>query len=155
MILSTWSFYYVVTSTCTTSPIYIGLHSSNVIRQRSILSHSAVLLNLSFISAIWYPSADTSLHFLSSSLEFLPIIMGSPNSLHVDPSNGRSAIDDPLSPYFLHHLDSPSILVSQPLTDDNYSSWSRSMSIALSVKNKLGFINGSITKPNGNDLHLP
>lgn len=28
------------------------------------------------------------------------------------------------------------------------------MTIALSVKNKLGFINGSLLKPDGNDLNL-
>ena len=69
--------------------------------------------------------------------------------------NGKSAIDDPLSPYFLHHSDSPGmILVSQLLNGDNYSSWSRSMSIALSVKNKLGFVDGTIVKPSGTDLLL-
>ena len=72
-------------------------------------------------------------------------------------SNGtyRSVIDDPLHPYFLHHADSPGlILVSQVLTGDNYASWSRAMTIALSVKNKLGFIDGSIPQPTGNDLPL-
>ncbi|EXC16177.1 hypothetical protein L484_024345 [Morus notabilis] len=39
-------------------------------------------------------------------------------------------------------------------TGDNYASWSRAMMIALSVKNKLGFIDGSITKPEGTDLNL-
>jgi len=39
---------------------------------------------------------------------------------------------------FLHHGDSPnSILVSQPLTGENFNSWSRSMLMALSAKNKL------------------
>ncbi|KAL5556272.1 hypothetical protein UlMin_038508 [Ulmus minor] len=70
-------------------------------------------------------------------------------------SNGKSAIDEPSSPYFLHHSDGPGIvLVSQHLTGDNYASWSRAMLISLSVKNKLGFIDGSITKPEGNDLNL-
>ncbi|KAA8518376.1 hypothetical protein F0562_015741 [Nyssa sinensis] len=57
-------------------------------------------------------------------------------------------IDNASSPYFLHHGDSPgAVLVSQPLTGDNYSTWSRSMSMALSAKNKLGFIDGSISRP--------
>ena len=83
--------------------------------------------------------------------------MASPSSSSINPasSNGKSAIDDPLSPFFLHHSDSPGlILVSQSLTGDNYASWSRAMQIALSVKNKLGFIDGSIQKPEGNDLNL-
>ena len=38
-------------------------------------------------------------------------------------STSRSAIDDPLNPYFLHHSDSPGlILVSQLLTGENYAS---------------------------------
>ena len=70
-------------------------------------------------------------------------------------SANKSAIDDPSSPHFLHHSDSLGlVLVSQQLTGDNYSSWSRAMIIALSVKNKIGFIDGSIMKPEGNDLNL-
>ena len=70
-------------------------------------------------------------------------------------SNRRSTIDDPMSSCFLHHSDSLGlILVSQPLTGENYASWSRAMSIALFVKNKLGFVNGSITKPNSSDLSI-
>ncbi|XP_075515979.1 uncharacterized protein LOC142550814 [Primulina tabacum] len=68
---------------------------------------------------------------------------------------GRSAVDDQSSPYFLHHSDNPGqLLVSQLLTSENFSSWSRAMKIALSVKNKLGFIDGSIHKPPENDLTL-
>lgn len=70
-------------------------------------------------------------------------------------ANGRSAIDGPTSPYFLHHTDNPGLsLVSQPLTGENYASWSRAMLIALSVKNKIGFIDGSIIQPTGNDDNL-
>lgn len=50
------------------------------------------------------------------------------------------------SSYFLHHNDNPGILlVSQLLSEDNYNSWSRSMRIALRAKNKLGFIDGSLS----------
>ncbi|KAJ4717700.1 Retrovirus-related Pol polyprotein from transposon TNT 1-94 [Melia azedarach] len=67
-------------------------------------------------------------------------------------SMNNSAIEDCSSPYFLHYSDNPGlVLVSQPLTGDNYTSWSRSMVIALSVKNKLGFVDGSITRPTGTD----
>jgi len=53
-----------------------------------------------------------------------------------------------LSISYLHHGDSlGTILVSQPLTGDNYNSWSRSMIMVLTVKNKLGLVNGSFTKP--------
>lgn len=75
----------------------------------------------------------------------------------VDPrsSSPRSATNEPSSPFFLHHLDGPGlILVSQQLTGEKYTSWSRAMIIALSVKNKLGFIDGSISKPEDNNSEL-
>lgn len=66
-----------------------------------------------------------------------------------------SASDDSTSPYFIHHSDSPGIvLVSQLLTGDNFVSWSRAIVIALSVKNKFGFVDGSIPKPDESDLQL-
>lgn len=55
----------------------------------------------------------------------------------------------------LHHADNPSLtLVSQLLTGDNYASWSRPMTIALSAKSKIGFIDGSIAKPDEANSHL-
>lgn len=63
--------------------------------------------------------------------------------------------DDPWNPYFIHPSDNPGmILVSQPLTVDNYNSWSRSMIMALNAKNKFMFIDGSLPKPDGQDPHL-
>lgn len=81
---------------------------------------------------------------------------GSGNSIEGSMSSiNRSTSNDSSNPFFLHHSDNPGlILVSQHLTGDNYPSWSRAMTIALSVKNKLGFINGSLLKPDGNDLNL-
>ncbi|QHO44758.1 uncharacterized protein DS421_6g173460 [Arachis hypogaea] len=50
--------------------------------------------------------------------------------------------------YTLHLSDHPwLILVSQPLQEDNYASWCRSMRLALSGKRKIGFIDGSLPKP--------
>ncbi|XP_075518245.1 uncharacterized protein LOC142552365 isoform X2 [Primulina tabacum] len=70
-------------------------------------------------------------------------------------SSGQSAIEDPMSLYFLHHADNPGLmLVSQALTGENYTSWSRAMKIALSVKNKLGFIDGSIARPSETEWNL-
>ncbi|GMI69096.1 hypothetical protein HRI_000578900 [Hibiscus trionum] len=52
------------------------------------------------------------------------------------------------NPYYLHQSDSPGmILVTQQLGTDNYNSWRRSMLMALSAKNKIGFIDGSISAP--------
>ncbi|KAL5542849.1 hypothetical protein UlMin_010559 [Ulmus minor] len=67
---------------------------------------------------------------------------GSENSRDSGSWNGKFAIDEPSSPYFLHHSDGPCIVLS------------RAMVIALSMKNKLGFIDGSITKSESNDLNL-
>lgn len=60
-----------------------------------------------------------------------------------------SAIDDPMSPFFLHRSDWLNI-VSQTLTRENYASWTRAMIIALSV----GFVGGSIARPDDVDLNL-
>ncbi|KAH7521922.1 hypothetical protein FEM48_Zijuj07G0083300 [Ziziphus jujuba var. spinosa] len=62
-------------------------------------------------------------------------------------------MEDNSSPYFLHHADNPELqLVSHQLTGPNYNSWRRSMEMALKAKNKLGFVDGSIPKPNPTDL---
>lgn len=67
-------------------------------------------------------------------------------------SHPIAPIDDRMHPYYLHHSESPGfILVSQLLTGDNYNSWSQAMQIALSVKNKTGFIDGTLPKPNNGD----
>ena len=67
----------------------------------------------------------------------------------------KSPIDDTLSPYFLNHFDCPEVsLVSQLLKGDNYALWSRAMMIALSAKNKLGFVDGTLVKPDRKDVNL-
>ncbi|KAF5478995.1 hypothetical protein F2P56_005510, partial [Juglans regia] len=69
------------------------------------------------------------------------------DSFAVAPSSPDPSSDSS-SPYYLHHGDSPgSILVTQVLIGDNYHTWRRSMLMALTAKNKIGFVNGSITKP--------
>lgn len=51
-------------------------------------------------------------------------------------------------PLYLHHSDQPgAILVSQPLEEDNYTSWIQSMTMALMIKNKKGFVDGSLKRP--------
>ena len=59
-------------------------------------------------------------------------------------SSQDSPMDDPL---FLHHVESPSlVLVTQPLIGgENYSAWARAIRKALLSKNKLGFIDGTLT----------
>ena len=66
----------------------------------------------------------------------------------------RNANEETLDPFFLHHTDTTGqILVTTALTGDNYPTWRRSMKIALSVKNKFGFVDGSIPKPNATDMN--
>ncbi|KAL5779742.1 hypothetical protein ACOSQ2_010479 [Xanthoceras sorbifolium] len=70
-------------------------------------------------------------------------------------NSSRSAIQEPSNPFYLYHSDSPGlVLVSQQLTGENYASWSCAMLIAFSVKNKLSFFDGSITKPEGTQIEL-
>ncbi|PSS07980.1 Integrase [Actinidia chinensis var. chinensis] len=53
--------------------------------------------------------------------------------------------DNPNDHFYLHHSDQPGfILVMQLLTEENYNTWSRVMLMALSIKNKEGFINNTI-----------
>ena len=57
-----------------------------------------------------------------------------------------SPMEDPRSPFFFHHGDTPgAILVTQLLTEDNYPNWARAMRMALDSKSKLGIVDGSIT----------
>ncbi|XP_048231267.1 uncharacterized protein LOC125370296 [Ricinus communis] len=53
-----------------------------------------------------------------------------------------SKFDNPTDPFYLHHSDQPGlVLVTQLLNEENYSTWSRAMLMALSIKNKEGFVN--------------
>ncbi|KAL5743738.1 hypothetical protein ACOSQ2_026854 [Xanthoceras sorbifolium] len=55
---------------------------------------------------------------------------------------------DNMDSFTLHHSDHPGlVLVSKILEGDNYGQWSYAMQIALSAKNKIGFINGTIQAP--------
>ncbi|XP_076931468.1 uncharacterized protein LOC143596629 [Bidens hawaiensis] len=52
------------------------------------------------------------------------------------------------SPYYLHPSDYPRQMhVNDVLTDGNYADWSQEMQNFLFAKNKIGFVNGSIKKP--------
>lgn len=59
---------------------------------------------------------------------------------------------NPSSPFFLHPGENPGyVLVSPPLHGENYYHWSRAMIRALSSKNKIKFINGSLSSPATSD----
>ena len=56
--------------------------------------------------------------------------------------------DSPSNPYYLHPNENSSlVLTSCLLTGNNFHSWSRSMRMALISKNKLKFVDSSISIP--------
>lgn len=68
------------------------------------------------------------------------------------PPRFHSPLEDPATPYYLHPSEGPGLqLVSHQLKSDNYASWSRAIVIALTVKNKIGFIDGSLPTPPATD----
>ncbi|XP_040987842.1 uncharacterized protein LOC121235564 [Juglans microcarpa x Juglans regia] len=71
------------------------------------------------------------------------------SDLHTNPPSRYLNLADATYPYRFDHGDSPSItLVADLLTTENYTTWSRAMKRALRAKNKLSFIDGTLTKPN-------
>lgn len=93
----------------------------------------------------WYQSPG--LDFFS-----FPVVMESPSSKSssksTDSAQAQQLTDPYENPYFLHHSDSPTaVLVSPPLNGDNYNLWFRAMRMALRAKNKMGFVDGTIPKP--------
>ncbi|XP_075652183.1 uncharacterized protein LOC142622569 [Castanea sativa] len=75
------------------------------------------------------------------------------NSSQFVPSSSTAIADEYANnPYFLPANENPGfVLTSQPLTGpENYMSWARSVFLALSSRNKFGFVNGVITEPDPN-----
>jgi hypothetical protein len=106
-----------------------------------IPSSSAHQYNLLFEFSISTENHPPNSHTLPNNLEENP-----PNNFHNPFENIRPI--DPSSLLFLHSGDNPrNLLVPQPLIGENYSTWSRSMLVALSGKNKICFIDGSFPKP--------
>jgi gag-polypeptide of LTR copia-type len=62
------------------------------------------------------------------------------------------SVYDPSSPYYVHPSDNPgTVLVVPVLDEDNYPTWKRSMTVALGVKNKLCFVDGTLDEPTAKD----
>ena len=63
-----------------------------------------------------------------------------------------SSTIDPNHPYYIHPSDnSGAMLVPVQFTRVGFCSWKRSVLRTLSVKNKLGFVNGDCPRPRSND----
>jgi len=83
--------------------------------------------------------------------------LGSPHSDNVsDPSHFNDPSQNPSSPFYIHPSENPSsVLVSPVLSNGNYHSWCRSFRLALTSKNKMGFLTRYIPLPSLNDLAYP
>ena len=65
----------------------------------------------------------------------------------------KDQTQDPSSVYFLHPSDSASTkLVSMVFDGSCYNNLKRPMTIGLDAKNKLSFVNGSLSTPNDGSL---
>lgn len=54
-------------------------------------------------------------------------------------------------PLYIHHFDQPGTsLVAHMLMEDNYINWVQAITMALTIKNKKGFIDGTLTRPTPN-----
>ncbi|KAK6132100.1 hypothetical protein DH2020_034166 [Rehmannia glutinosa] len=71
--------------------------------------------------------------------------------------NGERCVNDPNKPFFLPPSDnSHTIEIRPPLDGTNYTAWSRAFSLSISVKNKQGFLDGTILAPDFSDpLYIP
>ncbi|CAH9127240.1 unnamed protein product [Cuscuta epithymum] len=66
--------------------------------------------------------------------------------------NPLNPIEDPTSPYYLHPGDhSGNRIIYETFTGDNFSAWKKSVVMSFTVKNKLGFLDGSIEQPSSDD----
>ncbi|KAL5537407.1 hypothetical protein UlMin_045834 [Ulmus minor] len=70
---------------------------------------------------------------------------GNVTSTNSVPNGDTLAQANSNSPFFLHSGDHPGInLITTPLNGVNYHTWRRAMVMALTAKNKIGFIDGSL-----------
>lgn len=84
---------------------------------------------------------------------FFDFIMPNPIS-QISSSISSESAGSSDDPYYLHHYDyHGALLVNQILTRDNYASWSRSMTITLSVKNKLDFVTDNLPWPSSTEAN--
>ncbi|XP_021760734.1 uncharacterized protein LOC110725551 [Chenopodium quinoa] len=67
-------------------------------------------------------------------------------------TGNQNPTQDPRSMYYIHPSENPAVsLVSKKFNGENYQDWKRGMILALSMKNKMAFIDGSLQKPADTD----
>jgi len=60
----------------------------------------------------------------------------------------KTLMIEPHSPYYLHPSEGPGMLITAEVFDGkNYELWENAVRISLKAKNKLGFIDGTLKKP--------
>jgi len=60
----------------------------------------------------------------------------------------HTPVIEPNDPLFIHPSDQPrQILVADAFSGEDFDSWKRTFLIALSSKNKVGFVDGTIARP--------
>ncbi|KAF1879902.1 hypothetical protein Lal_00022806 [Lupinus albus] len=105
--------------------------------QSTFVRVSPLRILLSFPSFLFY--------FLHHFLSTLPPILLMANQL-------ITPILDPTNPYYIHPNENPgATIVSCLLNGGNYHRWSRAMTMALQTKNKIKFIDETLTKPMPHD----
>lgn len=67
---------------------------------------------------------------------------------NADTTNTLDPILNPASVYYLHPSESGHKLVIEVFGGSAYGDWKRAMVIALSGRNKLAFVDGTLSKPN-------
>ncbi|XP_019238637.1 PREDICTED: uncharacterized protein LOC109218721 [Nicotiana attenuata] len=73
---------------------------------------------------------------------------GTTDTIVAQSSSANAVNFDPNNPYFLHSSDAPGMsLVNAVFDGRGFQGWRRSILIALSAKNKLGFIDGTCPAP--------
>ncbi|KAJ8620020.1 hypothetical protein MRB53_028549 [Persea americana] len=71
--------------------------------------------------------------------------MSTNNSNASSGPSSHASNDNYSNPFYLHPSNNPgNVLIPSLLDGDNYHTWSRAMQMALTAKNKLGFIDGSV-----------
>lgn len=72
-------------------------------------------------------------------------------NMNAGSSGANSGPIDPSNPLFVHSSDVPgACLVPTPFSGSGYGGWKRKMTMALSAKNKICFIDGSFSRPSNN-----
>ncbi|XP_074346103.1 uncharacterized protein LOC141684864 [Apium graveolens] len=108
-------------------------------------------LNYSYVNAVTGFNTSSPSPMANSTIRSGNVTQTSNTSDDIDTSSDTQnlSIDNNFHPLYLHNNDQPRmILISKKLLgSENYSSWKRSIQIALSAKNKLVIVTGEFLSP--------